>query len=63
MTTAWILRTASPAARPYLPPSFSSLAAGSIGVDPGAVWRLFGFGLFLVAIAALMTALIGRSGR
>jgi hypothetical protein len=31
-------------------------AAYQLGVDIAAGWRLFGFGLFLIAIAALMTA-------
>ncbi len=31
-------------------------AAYALGVDLGATWRLFGFGVFLIAAAALMTA-------
>lgn len=38
-------------------------AAYELGVDPGATWRLFGFGVFLIAIASLMAAAGGRSGR
>ncbi len=38
-------------------------AAFAIGVDLGATWRLFGFGVFLIAMASLMTAAGGRSGR
>lgn len=38
-------------------------AAYEFGVDPGATWRLFGFGVFLIAIASLMAAAGGRSGR
>ncbi len=38
-------------------------AAYSLGVDLDATWRLFGFGLFLIAMASLMTAAGGRSGR
>jgi len=38
-------------------------AADAIGVDLGAVWRLFGFGLFLIAIASFMAAIGGRPGR
>ncbi|MCB2113346.1 MAG: hypothetical protein KDD85_07330 [Parvularculaceae bacterium] len=63
MTTVRILWTGLACCIVSLAAQLFPLAAGSIGVDPGAVWRLFGFGLFLVAIAALMTALIGRSGR
>lgn len=37
--------------------------ADAVGVDLGAAWRLFGFGVFLIAIAALMNAAGGRSGR
>ena len=35
----------------------------ALGVDPAATWRLFGFGVFLIGIASLMTAAGGRSGR
>lgn len=38
-------------------------AALAFGVDIGATWRLFGFGLFLIAMASLLTAAGGRSGR
>ncbi len=38
-------------------------AAYALGVDLGATWRLFGFGVFLIAIASLMTAIGARSGR
>jgi hypothetical protein len=34
-----------------------------MGVDLGATWRLFGFGVFLIAMASLMTAAGGRYGR
>jgi hypothetical protein len=37
-------------------------AAYEFGVDLGAGWRLLGFGLFLIGIAALMTA-AGAAGR
>ncbi|MEK7266056.1 MAG: hypothetical protein AAB227_08155 [Pseudomonadota bacterium] len=38
-------------------------AAYALGVDLGATWRLFGFGVFLIAIASLMTAVGGKPGR
>ncbi|HNR76300.1 MAG TPA: hypothetical protein PKM48_04170 [Parvularculaceae bacterium] len=38
-------------------------AADALGVDLGAAWRLFGFGLFLIAIASFMAAIGGRTGR
>lgn len=38
-------------------------AAYAMGVDLGATWRLFGFGVFLIAMASLMTAAGGRCGR
>lgn len=38
-------------------------AAYALGVDPGATWRLFGFGVFLIAIASLIAAVGGRTGR
>lgn len=36
--------------------------AYAIGADLGATWRLFGFGVFLIAMASLMTAAGGRRG-
>ncbi|MCB2097160.1 MAG: hypothetical protein AB7F91_08130 [Parvularculaceae bacterium] len=38
-------------------------AAYALGVDIAATWRLFGFGVFLIAIASLLAALSGRPGR
>ncbi len=38
-------------------------AAYALGVDLGAAWRLFAFGVFLIAVASLMTSLGGRTGR
>ena len=38
-------------------------AASALGVDLGATWRLFGFGVFLIAMASLMAAAGGRTGR
>ena len=38
-------------------------AAYALGVDPGATWRLFGFGVFLIAVASLMTAAGGSRER
>ncbi|MFN0022826.1 MAG: hypothetical protein ACKVS5_02905 [Parvularculaceae bacterium] len=35
-------------------------AAFAIGADVGAAWRLFAFGVFLIAVAALMTAAGGQ---
>lgn len=32
------------------------MAAFSLGADVTAAWRLFAFGIFLIAVAALMTA-------
>ncbi|MFZ5616114.1 MAG: hypothetical protein ACOZAA_02155 [Pseudomonadota bacterium] len=37
--------------------------AYALGVDLAASWRLFGFGVFVIAVAALMTAAGGRCGR
>ncbi len=37
-------------------------AAFSIGADVGAAWRLFAFGVFLISVAALMTAAGGQCG-
>lgn len=36
------------------------MIAYNLGVDIGATWRLFGFGLFLIATASLMSAARGR---
>ena len=36
--------------------------AFEMGVDLAATWRLFGFGLFLIAIASLTSAAGGRGG-
>ncbi|MGH6768779.1 MAG: hypothetical protein ACRECO_07140 [Xanthobacteraceae bacterium] len=36
-------------------------AAYALGVDLGATWRLFGFGVFLIAVASLI-AVAGRNG-
>lgn len=38
------------------------MAAFSLGADVTAAWRLFGFGVFLIAVAALMTAAATRCG-
>lgn len=38
-------------------------AAYALGVDLAASWRLFGFGVFVIAVAALMTGAGGRCGR
>lgn len=38
-------------------------AADAIGVDLGASWRLFAFGIFLIAVASMLSAVGGRSGR
>jgi hypothetical protein len=36
------------------------MAAFSLGADVSAAWRLFAFGAFLIAVAALMTAASAR---
>ena len=36
--------------------------AFEIGVDIGATWRLFGFGVFLIAVATMLAGASGRSG-
>lgn len=36
------------------------MAAFAAGADATAAWRLFFFGVFLIAVAALMTAACGR---
>lgn len=36
-------------------------AAYSIGVDIAATWRLFGFGVFLIAVASLTAAAARRT--
>jgi hypothetical protein len=36
--------------------------AFEMGVDIAATWRLFGFGLFLIALASLSAAVGGRKG-
>jgi len=38
------------------------MAAFAAGADVTAAWRLFAFGVFLIAIAALMTAAGHRCG-
>ncbi len=38
------------------------MAAFSLGADVTAAWRLFAFGVFLIAVAALMTAAATRCG-
>ncbi|MEZ5894898.1 MAG: hypothetical protein R3C40_06475 [Parvularculaceae bacterium] len=37
-------------------------AAYEIGVDIGATWRVFGFGVFLIAVATLLSAVKGPRG-
>ena len=38
------------------------MAAYAIGAEVAAAWRLFAFGVFLIAVAALMTAAGARCG-
>lgn len=38
------------------------MAAFSLGADVSAAWRLFAFGVFLISVAALMTAASARCG-
>ncbi len=37
-------------------------AAFEIGVDISATWRVFGFGVFLIAVATLLSAVKGPHG-
>lgn len=38
-------------------------ATYALGVDLGASWRLFGFGVFLISVATLLAASGGRRDR
>lgn len=38
------------------------MAAFTLGADVTAAWRLFAFGVFLIGVAALMTAAAARCG-
>lgn len=37
--------------------------AYALGVDIAASWRLFAFGVFLIAVASMLATLGGKSGR
>ncbi len=37
-------------------------AAYALGVDLGAAWRLFGFGVFLIAVASMVAVATGKRG-
>lgn len=40
-------------------PAFSH----ELGMEPGAAWRIFGFGLFLIILAAALGGAAGRNRR
>jgi len=60
MTTGQLLGTGLACCVVALSAQLFPDAALAVGVDIGATWRLFGFGVFLIAVAALMGAREGR---